>query len=159
MNKKDTDQTDPSTLVGYDPASTETGASQGELFEADLSEASIPAGAYAAQLTDLFKDVSSSGNDMWVWEFTIAEGQHLGQTLRTYTALTASAVWKLAQVVRALGLPMKDNRACFSHKDAIGRWVILGVKTGSYQGVPRAEIGDVKPWPVDRQHPVEATPF
>ena len=118
-------------------------------FEADITTAAqVPAGTYPAQLTDLYKDVSSSGNDMWVWEFTIGStSPEAGKTLLAFTALTPAAAWKLAQVVRGLKLPMNGNKAAFSKKDAIGRWAHLVVSVGSYQGQPRSQIDNVKPWP------------
>lgn len=144
--------------MGYDPtqgAPPEEG--QADLFEADLStEAQIPVGTHPAVLTDLFKDVSQSGNDMWVWEFTFQDSK----TLRMYTALTAAAAWRLAQVVRALQLPMVENRAKFSVKDALGRWAMLQVEHKTFDGQLRAQISMIKPWPQGQPTPKsEATPF
>lgn len=136
------------------------GATEGEeVFEVDITvEPPVPAGIYGAQLTDLHKDVSQSGNDMWVWEFTICEGPHAGKKLAIFTALTQSAAWKLAQVVRGLALPMQGNKVRFTPKEAVGRYALILTSVGSYQGQPRANIDNVKPWPDERPKPASLVP-
>lgn len=166
ITTQDVGSFDPLAGQSGDPlASVVDGAAPGseddENFEADLTtEAPIPVGVYPAKLTDLFKDTSGAGNDQFVWEFTIGEGQFMGKTLRNYTALTTSSAWKLAQVVRGLDLPMVGNVAKFTRKQAIGRWAMLVVTHGTYQGQTRAQIDNVKLWPKERPVPAaDATPF
>jgi hypothetical protein len=95
---------------------------------------------------------------MWIWEFTICEGPHAGKKLPVFTALTQAAAWKLAQVVRGLELPMQGNKVRFTPKQAIGKYAHIHTSLGSYQGQPRANIDNVKPWPAGQPKPASLVP-
>ena len=121
-------------------------------FEVDLPEAdsggsdfSIPAGDYPARVIDLDHQTSKAGNPMWVWTFGICKGEHEGKEFRTYTALSAAAMWKLNEVVVALGLGKPGSRAKFTKQEAIGKYATISLEDDEYNGVKRSSITKVMP--------------
>jgi hypothetical protein len=136
----------------YDPLASKEGDDRLDDDEFELEVADIvPVGAWAAMVTDVHKQQSAAGNPMWVWELIIAEGPGAGQKLRTYTAITTAAAWKVAQVLAALGLLSEDGKAKFKTSDARGKWCIANIVHEKFEGMPRASIGKMEPWPKSRK--------
>ena len=109
------------------------------------SKFKIPEGEYKMRLIDLVKETSKAGNPMWVWTFTVVSGEHEGIELKTWTALTPAAMWKLTEVLQALGLPSDGKRANFKKKDALGKECIAVVEDSEYQGRVNSSISNLKP--------------
>lgn len=106
----------------------------------------IEDGPRKLKVTGLEKDVSSAGNKMWVWEFTIVGGKDAGKEFKMWTALTAGALWKLEQVLVALGLGKEGaSRVRFSKSDAIGRYCMGEFISEKYKGRLGSKIDSVSP--------------
>lgn len=114
-----------------------------DIFDVDLSEASdskyhIPEGFYRVRCVDVIPDISQAGNNMWVWTFAVTKGKHQGTELKTWTALTARALWKLVEVGEALKLDVIDGRVRFRkskpENNPIGRECYVKVIDSEYQG-------------------------
>jgi cobalamin biosynthesis protein CobT len=53
----------------------------------------------------------SSGNPMLVWTLEISKGKHKGKKLKpTYTVLNANSLWKLMQVLEAMGIEVPKKK-------------------------------------------------
>ena len=115
------------------------------LDEAGDSKFRIPEGEYKMRLIELEKGESKAGNPMWIWTFCVIDGDHEGTELKTWTALTPAAMWKLSEVLTALGFEAKDGRAKFKKQEAIGREVLATVEDSEYQGRTNSSIANVKP--------------
>ncbi len=105
----------------------------------------IPEGEYRMRLIDLDKDTSKAGNPMWIWTFAVVKGEHEGAELKTYTALTPAAMWKLTEVLEALQVPAADGRAKFKKNDVIGRECTGTVEDNEYQGRVNSSIAQLRP--------------
>ena len=99
------------------------------------------------RVVGLEKATSEANNPMWVWSFAVNEGKNSGKELRSYTALTPAAMWKLREMLEALGLGEGGKVSSFSKKDAIGRLCVLHLEPDTYKGVKRSTIASVSPHP------------
>jgi hypothetical protein len=122
-------------------------------FEVDLpSEAEenakwiVPAAEYQARVVGCEKKTSNSGNPMIEWEFELTgPKEYKGRTFKSWTALTPSAMWKVREVLEALGLGEGGKKAKFTKKDAIGKACTLVIEDDEYEGKARSSVGEVKP--------------
>lgn len=106
----------------------------------------VPDGDYKFKLIEIEKDTSNSGNPMWVWDFTIVEGPEAGKEFRLWTVTTASAMWKMVQVLVALGLHDGESASVkFKRSDAIGRMCMGTMEQQTYQGRMSSKIKEVFP--------------
>lgn len=125
-----------------------------DLFEVDLTGVSesgnvlIPEGQYPAVCVGVKYGYSKSGgNPQWIWRFAIANGPHAGVELNYYTALTPGALWKVTEVVTALGLGKAGEKVAFKKEQAINRRCLIEVFTDTYNGQKRSTIAQVLPHP------------
>jgi hypothetical protein len=110
----------------------------------------IPEDDYAVHCTDVVKGYSkSSGNPMWTFDFSVTEGPHAGFDFKVFCALTPAALWKLDEVMIALGFKDKDSKekVKFSKKDAIGRSAMAKVVDDEYNGTERSSISKLSVHP------------
>lgn len=134
------------------PSEQETPEDNDDVFEVEVpnddgdSKFRVPATDYPARVVDLFKDTSSAGNAMYVWEFELLWPRSVrGKTFRNFTALTPAAMWKLTEVLEALGLGEKGKKAKFKKEDAIGRMAIVSIEDQEYKGQMRSSIAKISP--------------
>ncbi len=117
-------------------------------FEVNLGKVGgrPPAGSAIVELAQIKKQVSQSGNPMWVFEFKIIEYRQvdgegeasdwIGEVLPVFCALTPNAMWKLAETVGALGIdvPADDRVARFKSEDVIGVQALAALKHTEFNG-------------------------
>lgn len=106
----------------------------------------IIAGKYSAKVIGLEKTVSKAGNPMWVWSFVLMAGQYAGREFKTYTVLSASAMWKMREVLVALGLGQEGKQSQFKRADAIGKKCTLVIQDSEYNGTKSSEVEKVTPF-------------
>lgn len=122
-------------------------------YEIDLTgqdsgkDFTIPDGEYAAHVVGLTKGYSQAGNPMWTWDFAITEGDHAGKEYKVFAALTPAALWKLTEVLEAIGLAEAGKVAKFKKSDAIGKSAIVLLEAEEYKGVNRSSVRKVLPHP------------
>ena len=119
-------------------------------FEADLSQAennTVPAGIFVARCSGVKKDVSKAGNPMFVWDFTIVADEHgkkcpaSGMSPKSvYTALTPKALWKLEEILVALGVCKPGEKVKFTKADVLDAICQIVVEHTDFDGRPQAEI-------------------
>lgn len=125
-----------------------------DVFEIDLTGMTeggvvlIPEGQYEAICIEVKHGYSkSSGNPQWIWRFAIAKGPHAGAELLYYTALTPGALWKVSEVVTALGLGQPGQKVSFKREQARNRHCLIEVVTDTYNNQKRSTITQILPHP------------
>lgn len=125
-----------------------------DTFEIDLSGVAeggavlIPDGQYEAICIEVKHGYAkSSGNPQWIWRFAIAKGPHAGVELPYYTALTPGALWKVSEVVTALGLGQPGQKVSFKKEQARNRRCLIEVVTDTYNNQKRSTITQILPHP------------
>lgn len=100
--------------------------------------ARVPEGDYRAKVAEVKVGTSkSSGNTMLEWVYEITEGKHKGKKLsKDYTVLTAEALWRLKNLLEALGIAvegknLKDLRPLL--KKLLGRELGVTVTDEEYE--------------------------
>lgn len=120
-----------------------------DMFEVDLSEVStnsaIPEGIYKVRCIEVEQAVSQSGNPMFVWTFTIVEGEYQGKDYKVYTATTPAALWKVAEVVTALGVGQTGQVVKFKRSDVLNKECGAVIEDTEYQGSTRSAIAKIVP--------------
>jgi len=115
-----------------------------EAFSIDLEGVTdgytVPEGTYKVQCADIEQRVSQGGNPMFVWTFKVAEGAYAGFELMHFTAITPAAMWKVSEVVRALGIGEPGQKCSFTRKDVIGKTCTAEIKDDDYNDRVRSKI-------------------
>lgn len=124
------------------------GAPANNNFEVDLTEVSsggftIPDGTYKVRCIDVEQSVSKGGNPMFVWTFEICEGEKAGFQSKVFTAITPSAMWKVAETVIALGVGQEGEVVKFKRTDVINKECGAIFETTEYNGTTRSQISKV----------------
>ncbi len=103
----------------------------------------IPAGDYAFKVDKCYEDVSQSGNNMVVFECVISEGKHKGFRAWVQCAITPKALWKLRQMLEALGVEVPQGKFKLVPKKYVGLEFGATVEDDTYEGKTRSKIADV----------------
>lgn len=126
-----------------------TSTQAADMFQVDLSEVSnssaIPEGTYRVRCIEVEQSVSQSGNPMFVWTFTIVEGEYQGKDFKVYTVTTPSALWKVAEVVTALGIGQSGQVVSFKRSDVLNKECGAVIEDTEYNGSTRSQISRVVP--------------
>lgn len=146
-------------MVSDDPFSNngfDGGISGGE-FEAVVDVRRAPEGICIVQLMNVSQERSkSSGNKMWVWEFAIRKytdpaevgDEFNGEIVKVFTALSKSAMWKLEETLKALGVKIGDAGAVkFSKDQVIGVVCKAAIEHSVYNDKPQVNIKALAPHP------------
>lgn len=116
-------------------------------FEIDLSEVqsgfTIPDGIYRVKCIDVEQTVSKSGNPMFAWTFEVSAGPHAGFQSKSFTALTPAAMWKVAEIVEALGVGQTGQVVKFKRTDVINKECGAMFEQDEYNGNTRSQISRV----------------
>lgn len=127
-----------------------------EVFEILIPEGAatgkIPASdQYLGKLLTVAKrDAKSSGNPMWVFNFTISEGEYAGMDFAIFCVLTPNALWKLTETLAALGVRIRPGEQVrFKAADVMGVGVRLVIVDDKSQDGTReiSKLNAVLPHP------------
>lgn len=139
----------PAPAPGGAPMPGNSTAGSADTFEVDLTNVDtsggfhIPEGTYRAKLVEVEQSVSKGGNPMFVWTFEISAGEQKGFQLKSFTAITPAAMWKVAETVEALGVGQTGSVVKFKRSDVINRECGLVVEDNDYNGNTRSSIARV----------------
>jgi hypothetical protein len=89
----------------------------------------IPKGVYRMSILSCIQTKSSKGNDMLELELEIIKGKFKGRRVWDYVVLTKKSEWKLASLVRALGLKEKGG---LNPEKLTGKTLTAKVKLETY---------------------------
>jgi hypothetical protein len=136
-------------VPGQAPGTNPFGGAGDDEFAVDMDNMisnSIAVGPQTIQLMNVTKDVSQRGNDMFVWEFAVAEGKDSGKTAKLWTALSANALWKLEEVLNALGRPSR-GKVAFRKPDVVGVLCVGVFAEDEFQGRKTSKLERLEPHP------------
>lgn len=146
-------------MMSHDPFDEDAFLEDEDEFGADLGDAEdngssfqIPPKKYAMHVTDVVKKVSSAGNPMFEWDFMVTEGEYQGKTFKLWTVTTPAGLWKLSEVVVALGLGNKGEKIKFKKDEAIGRSALVNLKNTTYEGRKQNSITTIEPHPEGHEY-------
>lgn len=121
-------------------------ADESEEFSVDLSDVQgfqIPAGDYPGKLLSVEYGKSKAGNPMFTWAFVIIGDKCAGKEFKTFTATTPQALWKVAEVLKALGMAAEGSVVKFKKEQVEGKRVLLRIEDTVYNDEPSSTIGKV----------------
>ena len=131
-------------------------------FDIDLSKANEglpPEGIAILQVIDVKKGRSKANNPQFIWEIRVCEyreGPGVGtdcealDTITYFTAVTRNALWKVDEIIRALGVPVtEEGRATFKRPEVLGVLMLGSLKKGEYNGRPQCNIESLRAYPGD----------
>ena len=105
----------------------------------------IEDGAYRARIVDIEQGESKAGNTMWVWTWAIVTaGKYEGRELKMFTAITPKAMFKLREVVMAIGLYKPGEKLKFKPSDVMRKEAIIDVEMSEYNSRMSASISKVR---------------
>lgn len=128
-------------------------------FDVDLSQMDAdrpPAGIAVVQVMDVSKGRSRANNPQWIWTLRVVEYRE-GPTdmdcsalrpLDYYTAITRAALWKVDEIVQALGLQKNaEGKVKFSREQVQGVLMLASLKEGEFNGRPQTNIEALRAYP------------
>ena len=113
----------------------------------------LPNGTYEFRITDVEQGVSSNGNPQIKVKFEVVDGPYRGDTVTAWYSLVPKALWKVLQLVEALGIETEgtgevDDKGeeimAFDTDDLIGCLVSFDVGQREYNGRKSNEFNDPK---------------
>lgn len=106
----------------------------------------VKPGSYRAKCIDVNRAKSKAGNDMLVWEFVLVDGGEAeGKEFKVWTALTSAAMWKVGEVLRALGVACEDGKARFKKPEVVGKECMVEIEDDEYNGRINSKIATCAP--------------
>lgn len=123
-----------SMSVNFEGVSTEGGArikEEGEyLLEVEACEAH-----------------SSQKNEGLKWTFKVAKGDFKGAKVRLYTMFNPESLWKLRQILEALGNDIPDSEYDIQPDEYVGQQMMGEIYLERFEGKKTAKLGEF--WPTD----------
>lgn len=111
-------------------------------FEGVKSFKTAPEGTYTVEVKEVEQGTSGEGNDKLDWTFQITEGKQKGGLLWTTTSLLPQALFKLRDLLDALGMEVPDDAMELDLDDVVGMTCGVVVYHEDYNGKPQAKISD-----------------
>ncbi len=111
-------------------------------FEGVKSFKSAPEGNHKVTVTEVTQSMSSNDNPMLSWVYEVTEGKAKGAKLWDVTSLQPQALFRLREVLVALGLEVPDDVMELNLEDMVGLTCGVVVGMEEYQGKKRARITD-----------------
>lgn len=127
--------------------------SDDETFEIMIPEGAesgkIPAGdQYIGKLLGAVVGKSKADNPMVTWTFTVNEGDFEGMDFRLWTPLTDNSMWKVSDVLAALGVPAKPGvKMTIKPKELVGTLVRMVIKDDSGEYQNKSKLDRILPHP------------
>lgn len=102
----------------------------------------VPEDDYRVKVVGVKHETSKAGNPMLVWEFEIVDGKFKGKKLRDRTVLQENSLWKLKQLLEAMGIEVPSKRVALKLGNYVGR--TLGVTTvdDEYENKVSSKVAD-----------------
>jgi hypothetical protein len=112
-----------------------------DFSEVESQDFSLPNGPYILAVTSVEKKRSeSSGNDYLAWEYKVSEGKHKGKKVWDNTSLQPQALWRLRNLLEAMGMEIEDGEMDIDLDELAGELVGVEIENEKYQGKNKARI-------------------
>jgi len=102
----------------------------------------IPQGDYKARVKSVKHETSKNGNPMLVWEFEITDGEFRKKVLRDRTVLMDNPLWKLKQLLEAMGLQVPSKKVALDLAKYPGMGIGITVTDDEYDGKVNSKVSD-----------------
>ena len=112
-----------------------------DFSEVESQDFSLPNGPYILAVTSVEKKRSeASGNDYLAWEYKVSEGKHKGKKVWDNTSLQPQALWRLRNLLEAMGMEIEDGEMDIDLDELAGELVGVEIENEKYQGKNKARI-------------------
>lgn len=98
-------------------------------------------GRHRVKIVEINEQTSQGGDDMLVFVFEIIKGESKGARVYENCVLTDKALWKLQQILQAIGIKC-DGKVALDLDKLIGKVCEIDVFHEEYEGRTRARIGE-----------------
>lgn len=102
----------------------------------------VPEGDYVVKVKAVKQETSQSGNPMLVWTFTGTDGKLKGRDLTDRTSLQTNALWKVRDVLEAMGVKVPKKIVDLPLKPLIGKELGVTLFDDEYEGRISSKVGD-----------------
>jgi hypothetical protein len=102
----------------------------------------VPEDDYRVRVDAVKQQESKAGNQMLVWDFEITKGKFAGKKLRDRTVLTKESLWKLKQVLEAMGVSVPSKKVALNITKYIGMELGVTVVDDEYEGRINSKVAD-----------------
>lgn len=98
-------------------------------------------GRHRVKIVEINEQTSQGGDDMLVFVFEVIKGESKGARVYENCVLTDKALWKLQQILQAIGIKC-DGKVALDLDKLIGKICEVDVFHEEYEGRTRARIGE-----------------
>lgn len=98
-------------------------------------------GRHRVKIKEINEQTSQGGDDMLVFVFEVIKGDDKGALIYENCVLTDKALWKLQQILQAIGIKC-DGKVAIDLDKLIGKICEVDVFHEEYEGRTRAKIGE-----------------
>lgn len=98
-------------------------------------------GRHRVKIKEINEQTSQGGDDMLVFVFEVIKGDDKGALIYENCVLTDKALWKLQQILQAVGIKC-DGKVAIDLDKLIGKICEVDVFHEEYEGRTRAKIGE-----------------
>lgn len=111
------------------------------------SNSLLPEGEYQAVVYDVAQKQNKAQDGFNLhWQFKVVGGEHEGKSLFLITSLKENALFRLRDVLVALGVPIPESGQLeFDTEDLLAKPCTVVVTQGEYNGKKRNEVKEVLP--------------
>lgn len=102
----------------------------------------VPEDDYHVKVDSVKQQESKAGNQMLVWDFEITKGKFAGKKLRDRTVLTKESLWKLKQVLEAMGVTVPSKKVALNLTKYVGKELGVTVVDDEYEGRINSKVAD-----------------
>jgi len=102
----------------------------------------VPEGDYKVRVKAVKPERSKSDNSMLVWTFEGVEGKLKGKSITDYTPLTAKALWKLRNLLNAMGIKVPPKKIGLDPKKLVNRELGITLVDDEYEGRTSSKVAD-----------------
>jgi hypothetical protein len=102
----------------------------------------VPEGDYKVKVASVKQVTAKSGNEMLEWDFEFLEGKAKGKKVRDRTVLTPEALWKLKQLLEAMGKKVPQAKARLDLASYLGLELGITVVDEEYNNKIHSSVSD-----------------
>lgn len=105
----------------------------------------LPPDTYQLVVEDLDMFTSAAGNPSWKVLSSVVGGEHDGEVVSDFLALTPKALWRVVAFLSALGIPTPKKRLEIPKAMMVGRRFVVSIEDDTYKGAVQSKITSYSP--------------
>jgi hypothetical protein len=111
----------------------------------DFNIKHLPPGDYPAKITKVIDHQAKSGNDNWLYSFTITTGPGKGAVYPYYAGLDTEQAWKIRNIYAACGVTIPKKKVRLKREQVLNRTCAVTLDDDEYEGKLKSVIAAVIP--------------